>query len=117
MKSALSLIPGGAPSPQNVGADRCALVDVLCQPPLHRHVPVPHAIPHPHAEVCAIAVDVTDGLIVILQGSCILRTGEWRMRMGTDMQLSQAPPDTCFCPSPMLKKGFWTGDGSLSLWL
>lgn len=36
--------------------------------------------------------------------------------MGTDMQLSQAPPDTCFCPSPMLKKGFWTGDGSLSLY-
>lgn len=43
--------------------------------------------------------------------------GRWRVGMGTDMQLSQAPPDTCFCPSPMLNKGSWTGDGSLSLWL
>lgn len=34
--------------------------------------------------------------------------------MGTDTQLSQVPPDICFCPSPMLKKGFWTGDSSPS---
>lgn len=64
-----------APSPQDVGAERCALVDVLRQPPLHRHVPIPHALPHTHAEVCVVAVDVSDGLIVVLQDSRLLQTG------------------------------------------
>lgn len=67
--------PGRAGSPEDIGAGGRALVDVLRQPPLHRHVPVPHALPHPHAEVCVVAVDVADGLIVVLQGSRLLQTG------------------------------------------
>lgn len=97
---------GGTHSPQDIGTGRCALVDILRQPPLHRHVPVPHAIAHPHAEICAVAVDVADGLIVILQGSRLLRTGGWRMRVGDRHAAQPGPlPTPASVPAPDAKEG------------
>ena len=88
-------------SPEHVGAGGSALVDVLRQPPLHRHVPVPHALPHCHAEVCVVAVDVADGLIVVLQGRRRLRTGGVVDEGGGQTCISARPlPDAGSCPSP-----------------
>lgn len=87
-------------SPEDVGAGGRAPVDVLRQPPLHRHVPVPHAIAHAHAEVRAVAVDVADGLIVVLQGSRLLRTGGWRVRVGDRHAAQPGPSRSRYCPSP-----------------
>lgn len=93
--------PRQAGSPEHVGAGGRALVYVLRQPPLHRHVPVPHALPHSHAEVCVVAVDVADGLIVVLQGSCHLRTGGVEDEGGGQTCSSaRPPPDAGSCPSP-----------------
>lgn len=55
---------GGA-SPQSVGAEGGVGVDVVMQPPLHRHVPVAHAVSHLHAEVGVVAVDVLNGSEVV----------------------------------------------------
>lgn len=52
-------------SPESVGFEGCVGVDVVMQPPLHRHVPVTHAMSNLHTEVCVVAVDVLDGFEVI----------------------------------------------------
>lgn len=107
---------GPASSPEDIGAGGRALVDILRQPPLHRHVPVPHAIPHPHAEVRAVAVDVADGLIVVLQRSRLLRTGGVEGEGGGQTCSSaRPPPDAGSCPSPG-RSGGDPGQGR-ELWL
>lgn len=97
--------------PEDVGAEGRALVDILRQPPLHGHVPVAHTVAHPHAEVSAVAVDVADGLIVVLQAGRLLRTGRgWRVRVG-DTQVAQPEPLPT-APAPALRWGPWAGGGS-----
>lgn len=51
--------------PESVGFEGGVGVDVVMQPPLHRHVPVAHAVSHLHTEVCVVAVNVLDGSEVI----------------------------------------------------
>ena len=51
--------------PEDVGLEGGVGVDVVVQPPLHRHVPVAHAVADLHAEVCVVAVNVLDGLEVV----------------------------------------------------
>ena len=105
-----------ARSPEDIGAGGHALVDVLRQPPLHGHVPVPHALPHPHAEVCAVAVDVADGLIIVLQCSRLLQTGGWRMRVGDRHATQPGPFSTpATVPVPMLRRGSWADDSPLAV--
>lgn len=97
---------GPAGSPEDVGAGGRTLVDVLRQPPLHRHVPVPHALPHPRAEVCAVAVDVADGLVVVLQGSRLLRAGGWRVGVGYRHATQPGPlPMRVIVPAPCFGGG------------
>ena len=94
--------PATGGSPEDVGAGGRALVDVLRQPPLHRHVPVAHALPHSHAEVCAAAVDVADGLIVVLHGSRRLRTGGGVEARVGDRHAAQPGPLPTLAPVPAL---------------
>lgn len=110
------MVLGQFGSPEDIGAGGRTLVDVLSQPPLHGHVPVPHAFPHPHAEVCAIAVDVADGLIVVFQGSCFLQTGGWRVRVGDRHAAQPGPlPMLATVPAPMLRRGSWMANSPLAL--
>lgn len=53
-------------TPESVGLEGGVGVDVVVQPPLHRHVPVAHPVSHLHAEVGVVAVDVLDGSEVVL---------------------------------------------------
>lgn len=46
----------------------------MMQPPLHRHVPVTHAVPDLHAEVGVVAVDVLDSFEVVFLFSVGVRT-------------------------------------------
>lgn len=62
-------------SPECVGAEGRVGVDVVMQPPLHRHVPVAHAVADLHAEVGVVAVDVLDGSEVVPVLSSRVRAG------------------------------------------
>lgn len=62
--------------PEGVGPEGGVGVDVVMQPPLHRHVPVTHAVADLHTEVRVVAVDVLDGFEVIRLVSAGVRTGK-----------------------------------------
>ena len=50
----------------------------MMQPPLHSHVPVTHPVADLHTEVCVVAVDVLDGLEVVLGRNVRIQTGHTR---------------------------------------
>lgn len=75
--------------PESVGFEGGVGVDVVMQPPLHRHVPVTHAVSHLHAEVRVVAVNVLDGFEVIFLFNSWVRTGH----TGQDIQRSKINTD------------------------
>lgn len=77
--------------PESVGFEGRVGVDVVMQPPLHRHVPVTHAVSHLHAEVSVVAVNVLDGFKVIFLLNCRIRAdherknkSEWKIKTKRD---------------------------------
>ena len=54
------------------------------QPPLHRHVPVTHAVSDLHTEVSVVAVDVLDGSEVVFLFSGGLRAGHEGTNVGKE---------------------------------
>lgn len=60
--------------PESVGSERGIGVDIVVKPPLHRHVPVAHAMPNLDAEICIITVNVLDSFEVILHSCVWIRT-------------------------------------------
>lgn len=75
--------------PESVGFEGGIGVDVVMQPPLHRHVPVTHAMSDLHTEVSVVAVDVLDGFEVIFLFGGGIRAGHKRGKqagMNTNFQ-------------------------------
>lgn len=61
-------------APESVRSERGIGVDIVVKPPLHCHVPVAHAMPNLHAEICVITVNVLDRFEVILHNGVWIRT-------------------------------------------
>lgn len=62
--------------PESVCFEGWIGVDVVMQPPLHRHVPVTHAMTDLHTEVSVVAVNILDGFEVVFLFSSGIRTRE-----------------------------------------
>ncbi len=60
--------------PESIRSERSIGVDVVVKPPLHRHVPVAHAMPNLYAEIGVITVNVLDRFKVILHSCVWIRT-------------------------------------------
>lgn len=60
--------------PESIRSERSIGVNIVVKPPLHRHVPVTHAMPNLYTEICVITVDVLDRFKVILHSCVWIRT-------------------------------------------
>lgn len=89
-----------------VSFERTVGVDIVMQPPLHRHVPVSHSMSHFHTEVSVVAVNVLDGFEVINNrgigiGAILHSRPPAGLGLGAFWVAAQACADAaCFCTTP-----------------